>query len=352
MIQAIGLIANRIGMDIQQYSHMIIPEVVKNVNDTKQQVIDATFTTLSRWVIHQDKVQSTILLPILPYFQTAIKTSKSRYRVLQWFLDTIPSCEGNDIRPIIPIVLDGLLDKAKETRTVATSLLTMILTKWSNDAFLKEAAKRKPIDASQLKTIILSMSPQSPSFDSLEDTPVATPVATPAKPTALTGQRKQALANRSGAQVLHKRKLGPDGKPIQKFNVQSSIPKPMPRISRLAPKQEPVIVPSYEPESVPVQKPEPEPEPEPEPKYPLDSPVSIDSIENLPHSIPSSPKIETRRSNEIKKEERSNETPHNETPSLLDAVSFGISINQTELLFDDENDERKTSTIDVIMIHS
>ena len=347
MIQAIGLIANRVGVEIQQYSHIIIPEVVKNVNDTKQQVVDSTFTTLSRWIIHQDKVQPSILLPILPYFSTAIKTSKSRYRVLQWFLDTIPSCEGKDIRPIIPIVLDGLLDKAKETRTVATSLLSMILTKWSNEAFLKEAAKRRPIDASQLKTMILSMSPQTPSFDSIDDTSVVTPTtANSTKPTDLTGQRRQSLAKRSGAQVLHKRKLGPDGKPIQKFNVQSSIPKPMPRISRLLPKQEPVMTPSYEPE------PEPEPEPVPEPEYPLDSPLSIDSIENLPHSSPSSPKVETRKSNERKKEEIPNETPHNETPSLLDAVSFGISINQTDLLFDDENDDRKTSIIDIIRINS
>ena len=42
-------------------------------------------------------------------------------------------------------------------------------------------------------------------------------------------QRKEALGKRAGARVLAKPKLGPDGKPLPKYNVKSSIPKPMPR---------------------------------------------------------------------------------------------------------------------------
>lgn len=228
MIQAVGIVVSKLTQGVSSSTNAVVTELLKYTGDTKVTVAEATLTTLTQWVTREGKTDVVVLGSVMPLIPIAFKSAKGRQRILEWLRDNVGQCEGRVLLPIIHGVLDGILDKTKETRNAASDILEVLLDKCGVEAVMKETANRRPIDTSQLVSIIKALA------GTLEEEippPVIEekPEPAPKKDSSTLQQRQQALSKRPGARVLTKPKLGPDGKPIPKYNAKSTIPKPLPR---------------------------------------------------------------------------------------------------------------------------
>lgn len=335
MIQAVGQLASKIHQGVGSYTNMVIPDLLKYSADSNRGVVDATVTTLTTWIHHDEHKDVQIVSQVLVHMPLALKAIKSRQVLLPWIKEHATGCDGTALTPLIGGVLDGMLDKTKESRSVAQDLLEVLLEKCGVEAVMRGTEQRKPIDTAQLKSII-----QALSTSQVNETPIQEKeekeesLPDPAE----EQQRRQALAQRRGVRVLSKPKVGPDGKPLPKFSVKSSIPKPMPRKVHqpkllFAPKQE--LQPKLEIET------EIETETEPIHLNPMDIPNSIPLNETALNEIPSP--IESVADSVHEEPHpalvlKSSQKPLQSSvySSSLKAVSLGIPLNPQELLFEEE----------------
>ena len=186
------------------------------------------FETLTKWIVHDGSPQPLLLNSLLPHLALGCKSPKGRQYTLQWLRQYASLCDPHALEAVISEVLDGVLDKTKEARTAATDVLEVLLNQGRAEAVLQIVNKRSPTDASQLRSVIEA-------FTSTCTTPIvssAAPAAVPAETEVVSG--RAALARRKNANVLVKPKLGANGKPLPKYNVKSSIPRPQP-IQRASP---------------------------------------------------------------------------------------------------------------------
>ena len=191
------------------------------------------FETLTKWIVHNGSPQPPLLNSLLPHLSLGCRSPKGRQYTLQWLRTYASLSDPHALEAVISDVLDGVLDKTKEARTAATDVLEVLLNQGRVDAVIQVVNKRSPTDASQLRSVIEA-------FTSTCTTPVvATPVvpAPAAESDVVSG--RAALARRKNANVLVKPKLGANGKPLPKYNVKSSIPRPQP-IQRPSPAPAPV----------------------------------------------------------------------------------------------------------------
>lgn len=165
---------------------------------------------------------------VIPFLPQGCKTPKGRYVVLRWLSQYRQQCAPSSLIGITDCILDGVLDKEKNTRIVAMNLFEVMLEQGGAEKIMAQAQQRKHADVLQIRSIIDAFV-SSPSVEKSEPSVAneAEAVSEPSKDEFQ--QRREALSKRSGARVLGKPKLGPDGKPIPKYNVKSSIPKPIPR---------------------------------------------------------------------------------------------------------------------------
>lgn len=165
---------------------------------------------------------------VIPFLPQGCKTPKGRYVVLRWLSQYRQQCAPSSLIGITDCILDGVLDKEKNTRIVAMNLFEVMLEQGGAEKIMAQAQQRKHADVLQIRSIIDAFA-SPPSAEKSEPSVAneAEAVSEPSKDEFQ--QRREALSKRSGARVLGKPKLGPDGKPIPKYNVKSSIPKPIPR---------------------------------------------------------------------------------------------------------------------------
>lgn len=165
---------------------------------------------------------------VIPFLPQGCKTPKGRYVVLRWLSQYRQQCAPSSLIGITDCILDGVLDKEKNTRIVAMNLFEVMLEQGGAEKIMAQAQQRKHADVLQIRSIIDAFV-SSPFVEKSEPSVAneAEAVSEPSKDEFQ--QRREALSKRSGARVLGKPKLGPDGKPIPKYNVKSSIPKPIPR---------------------------------------------------------------------------------------------------------------------------
>lgn len=171
-----------------------------------------------------ERVRLERLLPFLPY---GCKTPKGRFEVLRWLVPYRTACSAGALLQMADSVLDGVLDKDKNTRNAAMDLFETMLQRCSVDRILDLAKQRRQADLLQIRSIISAFT-AAPAAEKKPVVPVGVAEVAEERKDDFQ-QRKEALGKRAGARVLAKPKLGPDGKPLPKYNVKSSIPKPMPR---------------------------------------------------------------------------------------------------------------------------
>lgn len=142
-----------------------------------------------------------------------------------------------------------MVDKIKETRTAATDLLEAAVRKMGKSLVLGEISKRRPTDASHLRSIVDTLTESEDMMMMINHSSSSTTTTTTANsakanaamatPSGLTKPTESreglakadnlaSLSQRRNVVVLGKPKLGADGKPVPKYNVKSSIPKPQP----------------------------------------------------------------------------------------------------------------------------
>ena len=173
-------------------------------------------------------VKSDDVNNVIPFLPQGCKTPKGRYVVLRWLSQYRQQCAPSSLIGITDCILDGVLDKEKNTRIVAMNLFEVMLEQCAGDKIMAQAQQRKHADVLQIRSIIDAFT-SPPSVEKNEPS-VANEAEAGSEPSKDEfQQRREALSKRSGARVLGKPKLGPDGKPIPKYNVKSSIPKPIPR---------------------------------------------------------------------------------------------------------------------------
>ena len=191
------------------------------------------FETLTKWIVHNGSPQPSLLNSLLPHLSLGCKSPKGRQYTLQWLRNYASLSDPHALEAVISDVLDGVLDKTKESRTAATDVLEVLLNQGCVGAVMQVVNKRSPTDASQLRSVIEA-------FTSTCTTPiVATPVVPPSAAESDIVSGRAALARRKNANVLVKPKLRANGKPLPKYNVKSSIPRPQP-IQRPPPAPAPV----------------------------------------------------------------------------------------------------------------
>ena len=161
---------------------------------------------------------------VIPFLPQGCKTPKGRYVVLRWLSQYRQQCAPSSLIGITDCILDGVLDKEKNTRIVAMNLFEVMLEQGGAEKIMAQAQQRKHADVLQIRSIIDAFT--SPSSVEKSEPSVANEAEAVSEPSKDEfQQRREALSKRSGARVLGKPKLGPDGKPIPKYNVKSSIPR-------------------------------------------------------------------------------------------------------------------------------
>ena len=132
-------------------------------------------------------------------------------------------------------MLDALLDKSKETRSNASAVLETLIHRCGADVVRAHIGSRKPTDEAQLRSFIdtfdLHPMQDEPPTEARTSENVfnGTENVSNVEKSDERAARIESMARRPGVRLLTKPKLGPDGKPLPKFNVVSSIPKPIPR---------------------------------------------------------------------------------------------------------------------------
>ena len=184
-------------------------------------------SVLSSWVKKNGALNESALNGLLPFLPYGCKTPKGRFEVLRWLVPYRTACSSGALLQMADSVLDGVLDKDKNTRNAAMDLFETMLQRCSVDRILDLAKQRRQADLLQIRSIISAFT-AAPAAEKKPVVPVGVAEVAEERKDDFQ-QRKEALGKRAGARVLAKPKLGPDGKPLPKYNVKSSIPKPMPR---------------------------------------------------------------------------------------------------------------------------
>lgn len=194
---------------------------------------------MTAWLVHNNQPQPSIFNSLLPHLPIAFKSPRGRQEILAWLRPYIALGEPRQLVPLISPVLDALLDKSKDTRTNALSILELLIQRCGADVVRANIGQRNSTDEAQLRSFIDTFNLHS----IREEVPVTsgkvekredqeTASANEAPITQEVDEktvRLESMARRPGVRILTKPKLGPDGKPIPKFNPVSSIPKPLPR---------------------------------------------------------------------------------------------------------------------------
>ena len=230
VLQCIGQFAESLGAEVAKYNAMLLPELVKSTIDSNKNVIESLYSALTRWVLH-DSLNS--LGPALPHLLPAFRNPKARPALLRWLLPLLAPLDSRAASLLLPDLLDCLLDRTPEVRSLALHACKAIAPKCTRSLVEDRIRAHKPADLRTLQTV---WEPLWADCAAPADTPKPAGIAasSPAQTEEkgkLTEARRQALANRPGARVLSKRPAASIASTMKRQAV-SSIPKPLPPLKQ------------------------------------------------------------------------------------------------------------------------
>ena len=241
VISSIGIVISKLVEGGCQYANAIIPDLIVYAGDSNRSVVDAVFSTLTKWISNSMNSNTIIDISsfslIMAYIPAGIKTTKGKIGLFRWIKQNANFLDKTMLAPLIHGILDGVLDKSKDCRNLSSDLLEIAIEKCGVEVVKRGTANRKQIDISQLHSIIDALAKNVVNQDNQDHQDhqghqdfMTKPLEEETKNGEITQRQKEQLAKRKGVRVLGKPKLGPDGKPLSKYpNAKSSIPKPMPR---------------------------------------------------------------------------------------------------------------------------
>ena len=207
-------VADAIGEATQQYSAVLVPELLKLCCETKQNVLDGLYGALTSWV-GSHAASASIYNAIMPSLVQGLKLTKGRAGLLHWMNQYNPFLDRASCSVLLASVMDCLTSKAADVRKEAGVLMKVLCAHLSQSEVESKIVGRPSPDMRTLHQIV----------DTLYDV-TPTPAETPSEP-PVSEKRKTSLSARPGVRVLGKPNPG-EGLKDRFKNVRSSIPKPQP----------------------------------------------------------------------------------------------------------------------------
>lgn len=224
VIECVGQLAESLGDDINQYPGLL-SELLRCVNDSNRNVSDALYSTLTKWVVHDNQPSAQSLNILVSLLPSAFKSVKSRNALLHWLNEYLLLAEPKPLMNLIPSLLDCLVDRVKEVRDGALKAFQIVIPKCGRGAIDDRMRGRKP---AEIQTIQSALEPLYQTFQSEVTPPTSTTSASPKadQDSSDKNSRLRSLASRPGARVLGKRPGGGLTATMKRQAV-SSIPKPV-----------------------------------------------------------------------------------------------------------------------------
>ena len=228
VLQCIGQLAQAVGVEVTRYTASVVNEMMKLCNDSNKNVIESLYNALTSWVVHD---HTNCINSVLPCLIQGLRSGKGRVAMLRWLVPFLPQADARSLAPFIPELLDSLLDRTQEVRSLALQAFKTVGMKCGRSAIEDRFNGRKPADVLTLQSAL------EPILAECKDTNEQ--VKSAAHPSEnqsdeknkLTEARRQALANRPGARVLSKRSASSTAATLKRQAV-SSIPKPLPPLKQ------------------------------------------------------------------------------------------------------------------------
>ena len=232
VMQCIGQMAEALGVEVTKYNALIVNELAKYTVDSNKNVIESLYAALTSWVLH-DNV--SCINSVLPHLLQAFRAPKGRAALLRWLVPLLSQADSRSTTLLVPELLDCLLDRTPEVRTLALQAFKAVAPKCSRSFLDEKIRSHRPADVRSLQTLlepVIASCLQStePSKPANVAHPSSTETSSEEKG-RLTEARRQALANRPGARVLSKRPASSIASTMKRQAV-SSIPKPLPPLKQ------------------------------------------------------------------------------------------------------------------------
>ena len=259
VLQCIRGTAEAIGEETQQYTALVVPELLKLCGETKQNVVEGLFAALTAWV-GAHAASPAIFNSLADSLVQGLKITKGRAGLLRWVNHYAGFLERASCATLLSSVMDCLTSKEAAVRAEAATLMKVVCAHLSQGEVEAKIVGRPSPDMNTLHQIVdrLYTSGRFSSASArLSGTPITAPVTgltaglttglTTGLATGLTAgfatesaagtvvdnraeaaSRKQSLSARPGARVLARPNPG-EGMRARFQHVKSSIPKPQPR---------------------------------------------------------------------------------------------------------------------------
>ena len=235
VLQCIRGTAEAIGEETQQYTALVVPELLKLCGETKQNVVEGLFAALTAWV-GAHAASPAIFNSLAGSLVQGLKITKGRAGLLRWVNHYAGFLERASCATLLSSVMDCLTSKEAAVRAEAATLMKVVCAHLSQGEVEAKIVGRPSPDMNTLHQIVdrLYTSGRFSSASArLSDTPITAPVTESAAGTVVDNRaeaasRKQSLSARPGARVLARPNPG-EGLRARFQHVKSSIPKPQPR---------------------------------------------------------------------------------------------------------------------------
>ena len=228
-LEALGLLGAGLGRHARLHLRLAVAPVLHAFGDGKQQVRDAALKAADMWVAEAS------IEPLLPLVFKALtmESPAGRALLLTWLTRYVHnglSCGHADVMPLLPLLLKGLDDRAKEVRAAAEAAAGALVGWGLPFAALEEPlSKLTPATATKLKVVLAKLQqcareqppqPQQSAAAAAAATAAAPPAKRPATapPASLNSASMPSLASARGP--------APAAKPKLAFAAAPAKPKP------------------------------------------------------------------------------------------------------------------------------
>ena len=268
VLQCIRSTAEAIGEETCHYTSLMVPELVRLCGETKQNVVDALFATLTAWV-GAHALSPAIFNSMAGSLVKGLKIVKGRAGLLRWANRYANFLDYAVCSTLLSSVMDCLTSKEAAVRAEAATLMKVVCSHLSQGEVEAKIVGRPSPDMSLLHQIVdrlYAAGNVTSTFGRISDTSATTPINGPINgPTTAPingpavrssaalapgqlgqlgqpgqfgasqagervtdlSQKKLSLSARPGARVLARPNPG-EGMKARFQNMKSSIPKPQP----------------------------------------------------------------------------------------------------------------------------
>ncbi|KAK8830639.1 hypothetical protein WA577_004368, partial [Blastocystis sp. JDR] len=125
VLQCIRGTAEAIGEETQQYTALVVPELLKLCGETKQNVVEGLFAALTAWV-GAHAASPAIFNSLAGSLVQGLKITKGRASLLRWVNHYAGFLERASCATLLSSVMDCLTSKEAAVRAEAATLMKVV----------------------------------------------------------------------------------------------------------------------------------------------------------------------------------------------------------------------------------